>query len=60
MSDPRPSSDVPTEHVDPAEPRRGRSVVIVYTGDGKGKSSAAWGSWCGPSPVAGRWLWCSS
>ena len=43
MSDPRPSSDVPTEHVDPAEPRRGRSVVIVYTGDGKGKSSAAWG-----------------
>jgi len=33
----------PTEHQDPAEPQRGRSVVIVYTGDGKGKSSAAWG-----------------
>jgi cob(I)alamin adenosyltransferase len=33
----------PTEHVNPVEPVRGRSVVIVYTGDGKGKSSAAWG-----------------
>ena len=33
----------PTEHHDPAEPQRGRSLVIVYTGDGKGKSSAAWG-----------------
>jgi cob(I)alamin adenosyltransferase len=33
----------PTEHENPAAPIRGRSVVIVYTGDGKGKSSAAWG-----------------
>ena len=33
----------PTAHDDPTEPIRGRSVVIVYTGDGKGKSSAAWG-----------------
>jgi cob(I)alamin adenosyltransferase len=33
----------PTEHHDPDKPVRGRSVVIVYTGDGKGKSSAAWG-----------------
>lgn len=33
----------PTEHEDPAEPKRGRSVVILYTGDGKGKSSSAFG-----------------
>jgi cob(I)alamin adenosyltransferase len=33
----------PTEHQDPAQPRRGQSVVIVNTGDGKGKSTAAWG-----------------
>jgi cob(I)alamin adenosyltransferase len=33
----------PVEHRDPEEPKRGESVVIVYTGDGKGKSSAAWG-----------------
>src|SRR5256885_1556258 len=33
----------PTEHHDPDKPVRGRAVVIVYTGDGKGKSSAAWG-----------------
>lgn len=33
----------PTEHENPIEPIRGRSLVIVYTGDGKGKSSAAWG-----------------
>jgi cob(I)alamin adenosyltransferase len=37
------TDQVPTEHVDPPSPRRGRSVVLVYTGDGKGKSSAAWG-----------------
>lgn len=33
----------PTDHENPTAPIRGRSVVIVYTGDGKGKSSAAWG-----------------
>jgi cob(I)alamin adenosyltransferase len=33
----------PTEHHDPDQPRRGQSVVIVNTGDGKGKSTAAWG-----------------
>ena len=33
----------PTEHHDPEDAAHGRSVVIVYTGDGKGKSSAAWG-----------------
>ncbi|MEX2659045.1 MAG: cob(I)yrinic acid a,c-diamide adenosyltransferase [Acidimicrobiales bacterium] len=37
------TDEVPTEHVDPPAPQRGRSVVLVYTGDGKGKSSAAWG-----------------
>ena len=36
-------TDVPTHHEDPAQPRRGESVVIVNTGDGKGKSTAAWG-----------------
>jgi cob(I)alamin adenosyltransferase len=35
--------DPPTEHDDPTTPKRGQSVVIVYTGDGKGKSSSAWG-----------------
>ena len=35
--------DPPTTHDDPERPRRGESVVIVYTGDGKGKSSSAWG-----------------
>jgi cob(I)alamin adenosyltransferase len=36
-------TDPPVEHQNPGAPRRGRSVVIVYTGDGKGKSSSAWG-----------------
>jgi cob(I)alamin adenosyltransferase len=35
-------ADVPTEHHDP--PRRSvKSVVVVNTGDGKGKSTAAFG-----------------
>ena len=33
----------PVEHTDPEAPKRGRSVVMVNTGDGKGKSTAAWG-----------------
>ena len=33
----------PTEHHDPEQRLRGQSIVLVYTGDGKGKSSAAWG-----------------
>lgn len=37
------NAEVPTEHRDPEEAKRGRSVVLVYTGHGKGKSSAAWG-----------------
>jgi cob(I)alamin adenosyltransferase len=37
------TDDPPTEHHDPDEPKRNRSVVIVNTGDGKGKSTAAWG-----------------
>lgn len=39
MSDP---SEVPTQHTDPP-PRRVGSVLLVNTGDGKGKSSAAFG-----------------
>jgi cob(I)alamin adenosyltransferase len=39
MSDP---SEVPTEHTNPTR-RRVESVVIVNTGDGKGKSTAAFG-----------------
>ena len=34
---------VPTEHHHPAARRRAASVVIVNTGDGKGKSTAAFG-----------------
>jgi len=37
------TAEVPTTHEDPPEPKRGASVVILYTGDGKGKSSSAWG-----------------
>ena len=37
------STEPPISHADPTEPRRGASVVILYTGDGKGKSSSAWG-----------------
>jgi cob(I)alamin adenosyltransferase len=33
----------PRDHRDPEQPTRNRSVVIVNTGDGKGKSTAAWG-----------------
>ncbi|MET0727845.1 MAG: cob(I)yrinic acid a,c-diamide adenosyltransferase [Acidimicrobiales bacterium] len=36
------SSDIPTEHHTP-ERRQQKSVVIVNTGDGKGKSSSAFG-----------------
>ena len=35
-------AEVPTEHVNP-ERRRVQSVVLVHTGDGKGKSTAAFG-----------------
>jgi cob(I)alamin adenosyltransferase len=35
-------AEVPTEHTDP-ERRRVESVVVVNTGDGKGKSTAAFG-----------------
>ena len=37
-----PSADIPTEHHKP-ERRRAESVVVVNTGDGKGKSTAAFG-----------------
>lgn len=33
----------PTEHAGPVRPRRAASLVIVNTGDGKGKSTAAFG-----------------
>ncbi|MBA3654255.1 MAG: cob(I)yrinic acid a,c-diamide adenosyltransferase [Actinobacteria bacterium] len=39
MSDP---TEIPTDHANPAR-RRAESVVIVNTGDGKGKSTAAFG-----------------
>ena len=36
-------ADVPTEHSHPPQRRRVESVVVVNTGDGKGKSTAAFG-----------------
>jgi cob(I)alamin adenosyltransferase len=36
-------SDVPTEHANPERARTARSLVVVNTGDGKGKSTAAFG-----------------
>jgi cob(I)alamin adenosyltransferase len=38
-----PVADVPTEDPRPAELRRAPSLVVLNTGDGKGKSSAAFG-----------------
>jgi len=37
------ADDVPTEHRPPGRRRRAPSVVILNTGDGKGKSTAAFG-----------------
>lgn len=37
------SQNIPTEHHHPVEHRRAPSVVVVNTGDGKGKSTAAFG-----------------
>ncbi len=42
MTEPADGAPVPTEHHDP-ERRRVESVVVVNTGDGKGKSTAAFG-----------------
>jgi cob(I)alamin adenosyltransferase len=38
-----PADSAPTEHRHPAPRRRAASVVVVNTGDGKGKSTAAFG-----------------
>ena len=42
MSDP-PASP-PTSHAHPAPPVKASSLLVVYTGDGKGKSTAAFGA----------------
>lgn len=37
------TTEPPVEHQNPEQPRRNQSVILVNTGDGKGKSTAAWG-----------------
>jgi cob(I)alamin adenosyltransferase len=37
------ASDAPTEHHNPEQPRTAKSLLVVNTGDGKGKSTAAFG-----------------
>lgn len=37
------TTEPPVEHRDPERPRRNQSIVLLNTGDGKGKSTAAWG-----------------
>ena len=43
MNAPHPRDEPPTEDPRPAGMRTAESLVVVHTGDGKGKSSAAFG-----------------
>ena len=54
------ASEAPLEDPRPDDLRRAPSVVVLNTGDGKGKSSAAFGVMIRAVARAGRWRWCSS
>ncbi len=50
----------PPTNAPPDATRRAPSIVLVATGDGKGKTTAAMGTSSARSNEAGRCAWCNS